>query len=128
MAENTTDISGKLFELGMDNYRTFLKSLIWGQERALDFSRDLLSRSVNLQKEGMGLLEEYGENLRRGQKIVQEAINGSVRATSEALQQYRDTTQENLNTLRERMDAVQARIQENPPVMPTIPTIQHSNN
>lgn len=122
MAENTTTISGKLFELGVDSYRTFLKSLLWGQERSLDFTKDLLTRSVNLQAEGLHLLEEHTENLRRGQKIVQEAISGSVRATSEVLQQYQETTQDNVQTLREQIDTVQSRFQD------AVSAIQYSKN
>lgn len=108
--ENTTNTTTKLFELGNETYRTYVKSLIWGQEQLLGFSRDLLTRTETFQREGLKLVNEYTENLRQGQKMIQDVVTNTVQTTQENWNQYRETTRENLETINENVSKAQAKV------------------
>ncbi len=108
--ENTTNTSNKLFELGNETYQTYIKSLIWGQEQLLGFTRDMLTRTETFQREGLKLVDEYTENLRQGQKMVQEVVNNTVQTGQENWNQYRETTRENLETVNENVSKAQAKV------------------
>lgn len=109
MSETNT-LATKVFELGVDTYRTFLKSLIWGQEQSLSLTKDLLTRSNTIQKEGLVLVEEYAGELRRGQQLIQDNWNNAVKYTTDTFKQYSDTTQENFKNMTEQFDKIQTQV------------------
>lgn len=107
------NMTNKWFELATDAYRTYVKSLVWGQERALEATRTVLARTDKVQTEGQDLVQEYTEELRRTRTLLQEMWRDSVKATSDAVRQYRETTSENLEAVNERLDEIQSRVEAN---------------
>lgn len=109
---DTNTLASKFFELGTDMYRTFLKSVIWGQEQSLGLSKELLQRSQAFQKEGLLLVGEYSTQLQRGQDLLQENWNSVVKYSTDTFKQYSETTQENFKAVTEQFDKIQTQVAE----------------
>lgn len=108
---NYTNLTSKWFELANDTYRTYVKGLIWAQEQALDFTRTVASKTDAL-GESKGLVEEYTAEWKRGQELLNTTWQEGVKNTNEIINQYRATTNANLDELKARLDELQTRVEE----------------
>lgn len=112
MSDTLTTYNANLFTFGVDLYRSYLKTLIWGQERSLELTKDLLVRSENFQKDGLKLVEEYTANLTNSAGKLQDAVNDTWKKATETFQQYGETTVENLQNASKQFSDVQEKVVE----------------
>jgi len=111
MTTKNTDVTNKLFELANDTYRTYVKSLVWSQERALELTKVLVGQADSFQTQGKGLVEEYANQIQRSQQLFQTIWQETVKTNTELVNQYRVVTNENLNDLNSRLDTLQTKLE-----------------
>jgi len=111
MNEKYTEYASKWFELSNDTYRTYIKSLIWGQERALEVTRTLIGQSEKIQKEGKGLVQEFTREATTARKFWQGAWQETARNSVEVLNQYRAAANTGISEMNQDLDALQHRIE-----------------
>ena len=111
MTENYFDVSNKWFELANDTYRTYVKSLVWGQERALELSKVMVGQADAYQAQGKGLVEEYAGQLQRTQQLFQTIWQEGLKNNMELVNQYRVATNANLADLNSRLDTLQTKLE-----------------
>jgi uncharacterized protein YukE len=101
-----------LIDLTTDMYQTYLKTVLMFQEQALDYTKYMLTRSEGVKKDSLKLADEFNGEVERSNKLVQDSWNNAVKTASETVKQYRDTTEDNLNTLTEQVNSLQTRVAE----------------
>jgi len=113
MTDNKTafDVSNKWFELANDTYRTYVKTLVWSQERALELTKTMVGQADSYQRQGKGLVEEYSEQLQRAQQLFQGTWEKMVNNSVEMMNQYRAATNASLTDLNSRLDSIQTKIE-----------------
>ncbi|HEX2914685.1 MAG TPA: hypothetical protein VH186_28045 [Chloroflexia bacterium] len=111
MNENYNDVSKQLFELANEAYRTYVKSLVWTQERALALTKAVVEQLNTFENEGKGLVEEYTNQVQRAQQIFQGIWQENVKSGSDLVNQYRLATNQNLADINARLDAVQSKME-----------------
>ncbi len=108
---NYTDMSSKWFELANEAYRTYVKTLVWSQERLLETTKTLVGQADTYQHQSQGLVEEYTGQVQRGQQLWQTMWQETMRNSTEMLNQYRAATNTNMADLSQRIDAMQNRME-----------------
>ena len=111
MNETYTDMSNKWFELAQETYRTYTKSLLWGQERSLELTRTLIGQADATQNQGKGLVEEYANQFQRTTQLWQQTWQESTRASMDMVNQYRTATNANLAEMTERLDNLTPKVE-----------------
>lgn len=113
MFETYTEMTNRWFDLANDTYRTYVKSLMWSQERAMEVTKLMMGQAERFQTEGRTLVQEYTDEAQRGQQILQNMWQEGVRNGTEAVNQFRETTSTNLTELNERMVNLQSKMEAN---------------
>lgn len=112
MSDAVTTYTTNLFTLGVDVYRNYLKSLIWSQERSLELTKDLLTRTEGFHKDGLKMLEDFTTNVTGNANKLQDALNNSWKQAADTFQQYSETTVENLQNASKQFSEVQEKVVE----------------
>jgi polyhydroxyalkanoate synthesis regulator phasin len=108
---NFTDFSNQWFDLANDIYSTYIKSLVKGQERALELTKTLLDKADNAQADGKRLVEDYANQVQRAQQLLQSVIQGNIQSGTEILNQYRADANANLAEMNAKLEELQHRIE-----------------
>jgi len=111
VTDTYTEASNKWFELVNDAYHTYVKTLLWGQERVLELTKTASGQASEYQGQAKELTEEYKKEWERVQKLTQSAWQDLLKNTSEIVNQYRATTNANLADLNERINELQTKIE-----------------
>lgn len=109
MPENYFDVTNKWFELATDAYRTYIKTLVWSQERVLEVTKTLAGQADKYQDQSKGLVDEYSSELQRAQELARTTWQQIMKTTTEVVNQYRATTNANLAEMNEQVNEFQNR-------------------
>jgi polyhydroxyalkanoate synthesis regulator phasin len=100
----TPNTLNQMFDLLNEGYKTYLKSLVWGQERVLEFTKVLVKQAETTQEQGRGLVEEYGKQIRHGSEIVRDAFEQATRNNTNAIKEAQDFAEKNINEVAEKVN------------------------
>lgn len=109
MPENYLDVTNKWFELATDAYRTYIKTLVWGQERVLEVTKTLAGQADKYQDQSKGLADEYASELQRAQELARTTWQQIMKNTTEVVSQYRAAANANLAEMNERVNDFQTK-------------------
>jgi polyhydroxyalkanoate synthesis regulator phasin len=107
---NIANLSSQWLELANDVYRTYVKSLVVGQERAMELTKFLIDQTESFQNEGKGLVEEYAKQVQQAQQLLQNVVQGNIKGGSELINQYRQTGEATISEMNARVEALQAKL------------------
>jgi polyhydroxyalkanoate synthesis regulator phasin len=107
---NIANLSSQWLELANDIYRTYVKSLVVGQERAMELTKFLVDQTESFQNEGKGLVEEYAKQVQQAQELLQNVVQGNIKGGSELINQYRQTGETTITEMNARVEALQAKL------------------
>jgi polyhydroxyalkanoate synthesis regulator phasin len=111
MPENYLDATNKWFELATDAYRTYIKSLVWSQERVLEVTKTLAGQADKYQDQSKGLVDEYANQVQRAQELTKSTWQQMLKNTTEVVNQYRATTNANIAEVNERVGEFQKQVE-----------------
>ena len=111
MSENYVDTTNKWFELATDAYRTYIKTLVWSQERVLEVTKTLAGQADKYQEQSKGLVDEYTSQVQRVQELAQSTWQQMLKNTTEVVNQYRATTNANIAEMSDRVNELQTRVE-----------------
>jgi len=111
MPENYYEVTNKWFELATDAYRTYIKSLVWSQERVLEVTKTLAGQADKYQDQSKGLVDEYTNQVQRAQELTQSTWQQLAKNTTEVVNQYRAATNANIAEMNERVNEMQTRVE-----------------
>jgi hypothetical protein len=100
----TPNYLNQMVELLNETYKTYLKSLVWGQERALEMTKVMVNQAETFQAQGRGLVEEYGKQFRQGTEIVRDAFQQASRNSTEAMKDAQELAEKNLAEVSEKVN------------------------
>ncbi len=109
MPELYNEITNKWFELANDAYRTYFKTMVWGQEQALEWTKTLIGQSDT--KQGKALADEYSAQWKRAQELTQTTWDQMLKNTTEVWNQFRAATNTNIADVNARLDEIQNRLE-----------------
>jgi polyhydroxyalkanoate synthesis regulator phasin len=97
-------------ELANEVYRTYVKSLVSGQERAMELSKFLIDQAETFQNEGKVIVEDYAKQVQQAQQLLQSVVQGNLKSSTDLVNQYRQTSETTIAEINTRLEALQARI------------------
>ena len=103
-------LGSQWLELANDIYGTYVKSLVVGQERAMELTKFLIGQAESFQTEGKGLVEEYAKQVQQAQQLLQNVVQGNIKGGSEMINQYRKTGDATITEMNARVEALQAKL------------------
>jgi polyhydroxyalkanoate synthesis regulator phasin len=107
---DAANAGGQWLELANDVYHTYIRSLVSGQERAMELTRFLIGQAESFQNEGKGLVEEYAKQVQQAQQLLQSVVQGNIKSGTELVNQYRQTGETTISEMNARVEALQARL------------------
>jgi polyhydroxyalkanoate synthesis regulator phasin len=105
-----TALGGQWLELANDIYGTYVKTLVVGQEKAMELTKLLISQAESFQTEGKGLVEEYAKQVQQAQQLLQNVVQGNIKGGSEIINQYRQTGEATISEMNARVEALQSKL------------------
>jgi polyhydroxyalkanoate synthesis regulator phasin len=111
MPENYYEVTNKWFELATDAYRTYIKTLVWSQERVLEATKTLAGQADKYQDQSKGLVDEYASQVQRAQELTKTTWQQLLKNTTEVVNQYRAATNANIAEMNERVSELQTRVE-----------------
>ncbi len=109
MPEYYTEMTNKWFELANDTYRTYVKSLLWTQERTMEYTKMVLGQTEKGQEKTIA--DEFNSELKRAQNLTQETFQQMYQNSVDVVNQFRAVTNNNVGDLNERIDEIQAKVE-----------------
>ncbi|MEI6045657.1 MAG: hypothetical protein WCS37_15025 [Chloroflexota bacterium] len=97
-------------ELANEVYRTYVKSLASGQERAMELSKFLIGQAETFQNEGKVIVEDYAKQVQQAQQLLQSVVQGNLKSSTDLVNQYRQTSETTIAEINARLEALQTRI------------------
>ncbi len=111
MNDSLTELTNRWMQLSQETYRTYVKSLVWNQERALELTKTVIGQVDAYQAQGKGLVEEYTSQVQNGQQLWQEMFQDSLSNNTQMFNQFLQSTPANMTGIMERIDTLQPKVE-----------------
>ncbi len=113
MMNDWMNISNKWLELANDNYNTFIKSVVWGQERMLDLTKTIVSHLEASQVQSKKLVEDFTNQAKTTQTLFQDSIQEGVKSTSKSFNNVRFASDASIEELDRKIEEINGKLLAN---------------
>jgi polyhydroxyalkanoate synthesis regulator phasin len=107
------NISNKWLELANDNYNTFVKSVVWGQERALDLTKTVIAHLETSQVQSKKLVEDFTNQAKITQSLFQDSIQEGVKTTNKSFNNVRFASDASVEQLDRKIQEINEKLVAN---------------
>lgn len=113
MMNDWMSLSNKWLELANDNYNTFIKSVVWGQERMLDLTKLIVSHLETSQTQSKKLVEDFTNQAKTTQTLFQDSVQEGVKNTSKSFNTVRFASDASVEELDRKIEAINEKLVAN---------------